>query len=246
MTTVHGGASRIRLAAAVCLSSLGLAACSLGSGDGSSPTSSSLTGITTDMGMLVYEPEGRATQLTYGVVLQNHRSDQLARSVRVDVTFVGAAGTAVSSLSRTIPGIPAGEQTAIGEADSAARIGSGDATAAVSMRVSVHVGSWQAQPVGLRSLSVVSSEEGPNEAWTELITFNSNFSGTVWNVTVVAVYTDSQEKILGGSSGCTAEVRPGQNTAETSPIEPIPGATRVRAFVQWKEPSAEGPNDTCE
>jgi hypothetical protein len=240
MTMVGLATSATRMSAALCLSCLALLACSAGC----SPDDS--TGIARQMGMLAYPATGRAMQLTYGVVLQNQRSDQLARNVRVDVTFLSAQGAALSSLSRTISGIPAGERTAIGEADSAARIGSGDATAAASIRISVHVGSWEAQPKDLGSLRVTASEEGAKEAWSELISVNSSFSQTVWNVTFVAIYADSQGKILGGSSGCKAEVTKGTNTGETAAIEPIPGATKVGGFVQWKEPNGEGPLDSCE
>jgi hypothetical protein len=242
MTMVQLAASAIKIWATLCLWCLALVACSCGSPQ----TDSSTTGIATHMGMLVYPATGRAVQLTYGVVVQNQRSDQLARNVRVDATFVSAQGAALSSLSRTIPGIPAGERTAIGESDSAARIGSGDATTAASIRISVHVGSWQAQPKDLGSLQVSAWEEGPTDAWTELISVNSSFSRTVWNVTFVAIYADSQGKIVGGSSGCKAEVTYGPNTGETAAIEPIPGATQVGGFVQWKEPNDEGPLSSCE
>jgi len=226
---------------ALCLCILAMLAWSCGT------TGSDSDGVVvTDDGLRVFQPAGRAPQLSYAVVLTNTRSDRLARDVEIDVTLVSAQGADLSKVRRVIAGIPGGQKTAIGDTDSAARVGSGDATSARSMRVAVHVGRWEQQPGNLGTLSIVSKEQGAKDSWSELVTFDSTFTRPVWNVTVVAVYANSQQAILGGSSGCTAEVDPGDNTGETSTIDPIPGADEVAAFVQWKEPSDEGPSGLCD
>ena len=130
--------------------------------------------------------------LSYAAVLRNPNADQMAQSVRVNLTFYDGAGTVVKSASDTVAVILPGQTAAVGDSTAGAN--------AARVEVQALVTRWEkVTSFGTFSAEGVTTRPQSYGGLKTNATLASTFAKDLKDVKAVAVYYGPNGAVTGGS-----------------------------------------------
>jgi hypothetical protein len=140
-------------------------------------------------------------RVSYGVVLQNTSPNEDALQVYTLVNFVGPDGKLVGSATTTLPGIPAGQQFALGGDLSFF----GTLAPLTRLEIVVQIGKRQKHALKMAPISNIYLEPSVFEpAWVGAVdgeVSNASTSLVLQNTALSTVVFDAAGNVLGGGSG---------------------------------------------